>query len=119
MGDISKNFDRSEFACKCGCGQDTVDVELVDVLQRLRDHVNKPIGISSANRCPSHNISVGGSPKSQHLVSKAADLQLSGLDPEEVADLLEQWFPSKYGIGRYNSFTHIDVRGGRSRWDKR
>ncbi|EAS4214514.1 serine/threonine protein kinase, partial [Salmonella enterica] len=25
---ISKYFKRSEFACKCGCGQDTVDAEL-------------------------------------------------------------------------------------------
>ena len=26
MGDLSENFSRSEFECKCGCGFATVDV---------------------------------------------------------------------------------------------
>ena len=37
MGTVSKNFSRSEFACKCGCGFDAVDVDLLAGLQALRD----------------------------------------------------------------------------------
>ncbi len=36
MGDISPNFNRSEFHCKCGnCKPIAVDVELVNVAGRL------------------------------------------------------------------------------------
>ena len=43
MGDLSENFSRHEFACKCGCGNDTVDAELIRVLQSVRARFGKPI----------------------------------------------------------------------------
>ena len=36
MAKPSKNFDSSEFACKCGCGYDTPDPELIRMLQVAR-----------------------------------------------------------------------------------
>jgi hypothetical protein len=33
---ISENFARSEFRCKCGCGLDTVDTELLRLLENIR-----------------------------------------------------------------------------------
>ena len=32
MAQLSQYFKRSEFACKCGCGFNVVDTELLDVL---------------------------------------------------------------------------------------
>ena len=29
MGDLTKNISRYEIACKCGCGFDTIDIEVV------------------------------------------------------------------------------------------
>ena len=41
MAKLSKNFDSSEFACKCGCGYDTPDPELIRMLQAARDNVRQ------------------------------------------------------------------------------
>ena len=115
---LSKNFHRGEFECHCQCGKDTVDSELIDVLQDLRNHFIEPVGINSGNRCSAYNKKIGGSLHSQHLLSKAADIIVRFISPELVADYLEDKYPDKYGIGRYGKFTHIDVRQNKTRWSK-
>lgn len=116
---VNAYFKRSEFACKCGCGFEAVDVELLQVLTDLREHFNAPVAINSGNRCPSHNRKVGGEAKSKHLYGIAADVRVAGVSADAVADYLEQKYPNKYGIGRYVGRTHIDVRESPARWDKR
>lgn len=111
---ISKNFSREEFTCKCGCGYDTVDVELVKVLQEIRDELG-PVKITSACRCKYHNAAVGGRPSSQHLLGRAADIQMK-VSPAKVRAWLEEHYPDSLGIGAYNTFTHIDTRKGKARW---
>ena len=46
MGDLSANFNRAEFACKCGCGFDTVDAKLIDYVQQIREYFAVPITIN-------------------------------------------------------------------------
>lgn len=113
---LNKYFKRREFACKCGCGTSTVDAELLTVVTDVREHFGSPVVITSGHRCESHNRKVGGASKSVHMTGKAADIKVSGVDPSQVAFYLEQKYQEKYGIGRYNSFTHIDVRDVKSRW---
>lgn len=74
MGDLTKNFSRSEF--KCGhCGRlDVLNDDFVRCLQRLRDIVGKPLVIISGYRCCAGNASVGGTRYSQHLFGRAADI---------------------------------------------
>lgn len=115
MGDISKNFNRSEFACKCGCGMDTVDTGLLFMLQDIRDKFG-PIMINSANRCETHNKSVGGSDASQHKKSRAADIVPLVASLEEVARYIDQSY-SNCGLGVYNSFIHVDSRNHKARWE--
>lgn len=118
MGDLSKNFSRWEFRCPC-CGLDAVDPVLVESLQLLRDIVG-PLHINSACRCPKHNAEVGGKANSQHLYGKAADIRADRATPEEVAMAAEKIPSFNYGgIGRYNTFTHVDVRGRKARWNNR
>jgi uncharacterized protein YcbK (DUF882 family) len=121
-------FKREEFACKCGCGFDVVDVELWKVLQNVREYFGKPVSINSACRCHEHNEKVQkeanpkyvpNSSKSKHMEGIAADITVSGVSPDKVADYLEKIYRSQFGIGRYNTFTHIDVRPGKARWDYR
>lgn len=112
-------FDRKEFACQCGCGFDSVDVELLFVLIDIREHFDKPVHINSGNRCVQHNSAVGGSIGSQHIKGKAADIRVHGVHADKVADYLEEKYPYKYGIGRYTGRTHIDVRPITARWDYR
>ena len=111
MDKLSLNFSRSEFACKCGCGFDTVDIGLIRLLQKVRNHFGQSVHITSACRCPSHNESVGGSRNSQHKLGRAADIIVAHVEPDDVADFLESKMEHG-GIGRYNTFTHVDSRTG-------
>lgn len=113
---LNKYFKRREFACKCGCGTSTVDAELLTVITDVREHFGKPVVITSGHRCEKHNRNVGGAKASVHLTGKAADIKVSGVSPSAVHAYLCDKYPSKYGIGKYNAFTHIDVRDGKSRW---
>ena len=127
---LTKNFNREEFDCKCRCEMpSSVFYEIEDLaneLQTIRDHFNAPIQINSAYRCTSHNKAIGGVSNSQHVLGKASDIVIKGYTPDEVADELEVMlkdeclFPFHLGgIGRYNTFTHIDIRANKSRWDNR
>ncbi|ASV43374.1 hypothetical protein [Vibrio phage JSF12] len=120
----NRGFSRKEFACKCGCGYSTVDAELLEVLVTLKEHFNgATVKIASGCRCEEHNKKVGGRPRkpgerysgSKHLWGVAADIQVSGVAPSKVADYLEKTYPNKYGIGRYDTFTHIDIESSAPR----
>ena len=116
MGDLTKNLSRHEFACKCGCGMDQIDYELIVVIQDACDYFEKPVTINSGNRCIFHNKVVGGHPKSKHTKSKAADCVFKDVKPSLVAAYFQRTYPTKYGIGDYDSFTHIDVQPTKKRW---
>lgn len=117
---LAKNFFSDEFACKCGCGFETISMCLVKGLQILRDIVQAPVNINSGCRCVEHNAAVGGSKKSQHILGKAADITVDGYTPEEVADFAEL-IPEfeNGGIIIYDTWVHLDVRTGKYREDKR
>jgi uncharacterized protein YcbK (DUF882 family) len=118
MGDLSEHFDRSEFACHDGCGRDSIDAETLRVVERLRDHFGAAVTINSAFRCENHNRSVGGASNSQHLTGRACDVVVEGVGPDSVAQHLETTYEDRYGIGRYNTFTHVDTRSGPpARWE--
>lgn len=116
MGDLSKHFNRSEFACKCGCGKDTVDYNLVFILEEIREAFNIPVKINSANRCESHNKAIGGAERSRHLISQAADIVIDGIPQEFVFNFIDLKYPDTLGLGAYKTFTHIDVRANKARW---
>ena len=113
----SKYFSRSEFACKCGCGFDTVDTELLIVLETIRGHFAAPVYIASGCRCGIYNRRIAGALHSQHIKGRAADIYIKTVAPEIVQGFLESRYPGKFGIGRYETFTHIDTRTGPpARW---
>ncbi len=116
---LSEHFSREEFSCKCGCGLDTVDVALLPILEDLRTHFGHPIIITSGCRCWLKNHSVGGSDQSQHIIGRAVDLKMTSISAEIVADYLLFKYPDSYGIGRYDTWTHIDTRNVKARWDER
>ena len=117
MNKMSVNFRRSEFACKCGCGFNTVDSELLRALENIRNYFDKPVHILSACRCERHNEYVNGARLSQHKRGRAADIIVDGVEPDDVADFAEVLMRSG-GVGRYSTFTHIDTRTNKAvtRW---
>ena len=117
MGDLSKNFSRTEFECKCGCGFDTVDVELLQLLQHLRNVFHRKIKIISGCRCKIHNSSIQGAAKgSLHIIARAVDFVVEGVSPRTIYDYLNTRFPKQYGIGLYHDRIHLDTRKHRARW---
>ena len=112
---LSSNFKVKEFACQDGSDPIFIDSELVSVLQKIRNHFGKAVTITSAYRTPTHNKNVGGTTYSQHLYGKAADIKIQGIAPKDIAKYAETLL-DEGGIGIYNTFTHIDVRSTKSRW---
>ena len=122
---ITANFNKEEFECSDG-SQMPLEVfnnivELAENLEVLRAHFGAPIQINSAYRSPVHNRKIGGKPNSQHLGGKAADIVISEVTPSDVADaiefLIEVGLMKEGGVGRYDTFTHYDIRGTKARWD--
>ena len=69
---ISTNFKVKEFACKDGTDKILIDIELVNILQKYRDYIKKPVIIVSGYRTESHNQLVNGKINSYHLKGMAA-----------------------------------------------
>lgn len=115
--DITNNFTASEFACKgknC-CHTTKIDGDLVNYLQKIRDHFGKPVKIGSGYRCPTYNSRVkNASKKSKHMLGMAADISIKGVAPSEIAKYAESI--GVKGIGLYTTFVHIDTRTTKSFW---
>mgnify|MGYP003138140468 FL=1 len=88
-------------------------IKLCRVLSDLRAAVRPmPVLVNSWYRSAAYNHRIGGVPQSMHITCGAADVTKVGFTPDEVADILERHPDSdEFGIGRYKTFTHIDVRG--------
>lgn len=114
---LSTNFTVSEFACNDGSEAIFVAPALVTILQKIRTNFGTPVTITSAYRTPTYNTKVGGVTGSQHVLGTAADIVVSGVTPATVAAYVETLMPNTGGIGIYASFTHVDVRETKSRWN--
>lgn len=113
---LSQNFRACEFDCKCSrCTETKVDELLVEYLQKIRDHFGKAVHITGPYRCPEHNAETPNASKtSRHMQGMAADFQVDGVAPAEVAAFAERI--GVLGIGLYDTFVHIDTRTYKSFW---
>ena len=121
---ISNHFNLKEFECNDETQAVKVMPELVERLETLRELVSDHLGsdtaliINSGYRTPTYNRKIGGAKKSQHMEGTAADVSLpDGMSADNMAALAEQ--AGFDGIGKYNTFVHVDVRGYNARWDNR
>ena len=103
----------------------------MQLLQELRDWWQAPIAINSGFRSATHNEAIGGAETSQHMIF-ATDLSpnLRGVrvahtpppdrQREAIALLADQADLVGFdGIGLYDTFVHLDLRGSTARWDNR
>jgi uncharacterized membrane protein YqhA len=111
---LSANFTVKEFKCNDNTDKILIDIDLVNLLQKIRTHFNKPVTINSAYRTPTYNKKVGGASNSQHLKGTAADIVVSGVSPVIVAMYAEEIVAG--GVGLYDNFVHIDTRSVKYRW---
>lgn len=112
MGDLSKHFGRSEFACKCGCGTMSVSPALLEKLDRIRDTLGCPLTVISGCRCRTHNAAEGGKPQSAHITTtwtpgRAADIAM--VDDKVRSDFLRLALQEFQRVGVAKTFVHVDV----------
>lgn len=58
---LTPNFKVREFSCKDGTDLTLIDIELLSVLQLVRDIMQEPFYINSGYRTEKHNRKIGGS----------------------------------------------------------
>lgn len=139
MGDLSPHFSLHEFglsaakAARHGCpGADYpgewIDSRLVPLVRALEivraEFGGRPIKIISAYRPLQYNRALGSKDDSQHVVGRAADFTIDGVSPSEIWDrVLKLYDVGRIdigGLGVYDGFNHMDVRGGSLKtWDER
>ena len=120
---LAPAFKVREFRCRDGSDAIMIDQTLVVLLQAIREHFGKPVTITSGYRTAAHNTAVGGAKSSQHLLGRAADIQVQDTDPLAVAAYAESLMPGWGGVGRYpvkpgraRGWVHVDTRPNKSRW---
>ncbi len=107
MGDLTKNFSKIEYACKCGCGRDDIKQELAIKIQQVRDIIGRSIVINSGIRCAKHNGNIGASETSSHIGGWAADLGYKGA--RERYELIYAAIRVFDRIGIAKTFIHVDI----------
>lgn len=113
-GNLSEHFKAREFQCKDKTKGLLVATELIETLEKIRNHFNAPVIINSGYRTPSWNTKCNGASNSYHCKGMAADIVVKGHSSQEVAKYADS-IMEKGGIIRYTNFTHIDVREERYR----
>lgn len=95
-------------------------IPLVRALEAFRNAIGHPVILTSVYRSPEYNKAIGGVKRSQHMAFRAADLKVSGGGgPANWANKLKELRDAGLftgGVGVYNSFVHIDVRGFDADW---
>ena len=75
------DFSESEFRCK-HTGKCEMDVEFMDVLQRVRTAYGKPMRITSGYRHPTHPVEAkkGGKSLGEHSTGRCCDVGVEGFE---------------------------------------
>jgi hypothetical protein len=86
------------------------------VADEARHRLGKPLKINSAYRSPAYNRAIGGASASIHVRGGALDLSGSPVTLRRILREMRDEGLFKGGIGRYPTFTHVDVRGRNTDW---
>lgn len=123
MGDITANFNKTDYQCRCGaCASNelrpaTKD-EVVQAVQRVRDRLGLPLSVSRGVSCSAHNAAIGGAPDSRHLPEHADAVDIVAANSifaaVIVAGVLAE--PVFTAIRVYDDHVHADARPGPRRF---
>ncbi|MEY4538341.1 MAG: hypothetical protein RLZZ306_98 [Bacteroidota bacterium] len=83
----------------------------VNILEPLRTLVGKSINIQSGYRNPTVNSLVGGSVSSQHKKGQAADINVEGMTPSELFNIIRNsTMPYDQLIDEFSSWIHVSYK---------
>jgi len=100
-------FNKEEFACKCGCNTNQINLDFLEDLDRARSYSNIPYRITSGYRCLDHPLSIKN-PSSSHIKGLAADIECKDSYQRAVifGGLAEAGFV-RIGLSK-DGFIHVD-----------
>lgn len=110
-------FKSNEFSCKCNnrkCIEQKINVDLVKILDKVRDECRVPLRITSAYRCTEHQESLRKqgvntvvAKKSTHELGDAVDVCAPSLKIGDFTKIIEKYF---INVGYAMNFVHVDMR---------
>jgi uncharacterized protein YcbK (DUF882 family) len=89
---------------------------VVKVADEARHRIGRPLRINSAYRSPAYNRAISGASRSVHVQGGALDLSGSPATLHRILTQMRREGLFRGGIGRYKTFTHVDVRGRDADW---
>lgn len=114
-----KEFERSNVANAMGIDnsipvifQRRIEYLVNNVLDPLREHLGKPITITSGYRCPALNEAIGGVAVSQHMFGEAADIKSPGIKPIKLFNYIKDNCEYDQLI-LYPTFVHVSFSSRR------
>ena len=91
---------------------------IVNCLQPIRNHIGKPMIISSgfrSIRLNSHPL-INGKPNSQHTIGQAADFTIKGMTPKQIIDVINaSGIEYDQLINEKNIWVHISYNKNKNR----
>ena len=114
---ITPNFQVKEFACSDGSDVVVVHPYIPHICQIIRNKFNMPFSPNSAYRTISHNKSVGGATKSNHIYGRAVDIPAKkGVTPKQLYDYVDKMFGDWGELGIYSWGIHVGIQDKKSRF---
>ena len=115
---LTNNFQVKEFACSDGTDVVIVHPYIPHVCQLVRNKFNMPFTPNSAYRTVSHNKTVGGASKSNHVFGRAVDIPAkNGVTPKQLYDYVDSLFGNWGEIGIYSWGIHVGIQDTKSRFN--
>ena len=111
-----EEFTRSQTAARKGIDNLPADLHIIrameelclNVLEPLREMLNRQIHINSGYRCPKLNEAVGGRPNSQHTKGEAADIIVTGVPVADVMRVIVgSTLPYDEAIIEFSEWVHV------------
>lgn len=102
------HFSPAELECHCGCHRNNVKPQLIELLERARSIFGGPLVLTSASRCPAHELQVSGKSGGAHVDGDAADIYCdSDLDRFRLARIFFELGVNRIGVAA--NFIHVDI----------
>lgn len=114
---LTNNFQVKEFACSDGTDVVVIHPYIPHICQLVRNKFNMPFTPNSAYRTVTHNKSVGGATKSNHIYGRAVDIPAkNGVTPKQLYDYVDSLFGEWGEIGIYSWGIHAGVQDTKKRF---
>lgn len=121
---ISKNFNYEEFEFSQDANELCIDNHIpsekirfsirllvLNLLEPLREIVQRPIILNSGYRCPALNKAIGGAKNSQHLIGEASDIRCgSALEVLHLAQIVKRHELPFDQMILYESILHLSFK---------